>query len=79
MIKIGGKTFQVDLNPDGSPQENSSLPRTYYDSPDSKPRCQKEKAYKWGLGLASNLNHAFALYHWGIHPPLPLNSSENMP
>jgi arylsulfatase A-like enzyme len=71
MITIGEKTFQVDLNPDGFPQENSSLPRTYYESLDSKPRCQKEIAYKWGLGIGSNLNLAFKLGNWGINSPLP--------
>jgi len=49
-------TNEIDLNPDGFPQENSTLPRTYSESLDDKPQCQKEYALKWGLAMESCLN-----------------------
>ncbi len=58
MSRSGGvnETNEIDLNPDGFPQENSTLPRTYSESLDDKPQCQKEYALKWGLAMESCLN-----------------------
>ena len=44
----------VPLNPDGFPQDNSSLPPTYSESLDDKPGCHYEIALKWGLMLKSS-------------------------
>jgi hypothetical protein len=50
----------VDLNPDGFPQENGTLPRTYGESLANKPRCQQDYALKIGymFGAALELNGA---------------------
>lgn len=50
-------TFTVDLNPDGFPQNNSTLPPTFIESLDGKPRCQKDYSLKWGLSLESNSDY----------------------
>ena len=47
----------VDLNPDGFPQENSALPRTYGETLHDKPRCQKDYSLKWGLAMESNADY----------------------
>jgi arylsulfatase A-like enzyme len=57
MTTIGDTTFQAELNPDGFPQENSFLPRTYNESLVNKPRCQQDYALKWGLSQESNINY----------------------
>lgn len=49
----------VELNPGGFPQDNSSLPRTYTESLDDKPRCQKDYALKWGLAFGANIDYTF--------------------
>ncbi len=58
MSRWGGvnETNEIDLNPDGFPQENSTLPRTYAESLGDKPQCQQEYAFKWGLAMESCLN-----------------------
>jgi len=53
------KTFRVDLNPDGFPQDNCTLPRTYAESLEDKPRCQKDYALKWGLAFRSITDYTF--------------------
>jgi arylsulfatase A-like enzyme len=50
---------QIELNPDGFPQENGTLPRTYSESLDDKPRCQKDYSLKWGLALGANTDYNF--------------------
>jgi len=62
------KIFQVDLNPDGFPQNNSFLPRTYAESLDSKPWCQQDNAIKWGLAWGANADFTF------IHGGMPFRS-----
>ncbi len=49
----------VELNPDGFPQDNSALPRTYGETLHDKPRCQKDYSLKWGLAMGANANYAF--------------------
>ena len=49
----------VDLNPDGFPQDNGTLPPTFDESLDDKPRCQKDYALKWGLAFAAKTDYGF--------------------
>ncbi len=51
------ETNVVELNPDGFPQNNSSLPRTYGETLQNKPRCQKDYSLKWGLAMESNTDY----------------------
>lgn len=53
------RIFQVDLNPDGFPQDNSSLPPTFYESLTTKPWCQYDYSYKWGLAWGSKTDYNF--------------------
>ncbi|HOZ49596.1 MAG TPA: sulfatase-like hydrolase/transferase [Candidatus Hydrogenedentes bacterium] len=59
----------VELNPDNFPQNNSALPRTYSESLDDKPRCQKDYALKWGLAIESSTN--YGLQGTQLASPLP--------
>lgn len=43
--------LQVDLNPDGFPQENFSLPPTFSETLSLKPRCQYDYSLKYGLAI----------------------------
>lgn len=58
--RVGGmdenNQYRVDLNPDGFPQNNSNLPRTYDESLDDKPSCQKDYSLKWGLAMGANVD-----------------------
>jgi len=67
----GGMNEQnvIELNPDGFPQDNASLPRTYDEILDGKPRCQKDYSLKWGLSQAANAN--YVLNALGISLPQP--------
>ncbi len=65
------KTFRVDLNPDGFPQDNCALPPTYKESLDDKPRCQKDYALKWGLAFAANWDEGFMEMGLPRLSPLP--------
>ena len=47
-------TFQVNLNPDGFPQENSNLPPTFSENMANKPRCQFDYSYKFGLAFGAS-------------------------
>jgi arylsulfatase A-like enzyme len=61
--RLGGpqnNQIYVDLNPDGFPQQSGTLPRTYSESLDTKPWCQKEYALKWGLSMESSQNYVLA-------------------
>ena len=49
-------TAEVPLNPDGFPQDNGTLPRTYGESLEDKPRCQMDYSLKWGLAWETILN-----------------------
>lgn len=72
--RLGGEQspqIYVDLNPDGFPQNNSTLPRTYTESLDNKPRCQKDYSLKWGLAIATNTNLNFAAGGIPYRSPLP--------
>jgi arylsulfatase A-like enzyme len=72
--RLGGEQdppIYVDLNPDGFPQENSSLPPTYAESLDDKPRCQKDYALKWGLAMETNTNFSFISGGLPYRSPLP--------
>jgi arylsulfatase A-like enzyme len=53
------RIFQVDLNPDGFPQNNSFLPPTYAESLVTKPWSQQENAIKWGLAWGANADYTF--------------------
>ncbi|MFV9690574.1 MAG: sulfatase-like hydrolase/transferase [Desulfobacteria bacterium] len=53
---LDGNPQPIPLNPGGFPQENSSLPPTYAETLDTKPRCQKECGLKWELGMKALLN-----------------------
>lgn len=68
------RKFQVDLNPDGFPQANSLLPRTYSDPLAGKPRCQQDYALKWGLAIESNTNDG--LLGSPFKSPLPFQLQE---
>ncbi|MCX6286474.1 MAG: sulfatase-like hydrolase/transferase [Bacteroidetes bacterium] len=65
------KIIRVDLNPEGFPQENSSLPPTFTESLDDKPRCQKDYAFKWGLACGANTDYNFISNHLDYRSPLP--------
>ncbi|WP_051283874.1 sulfatase-like hydrolase/transferase [Desulforegula conservatrix] len=67
--------YRVDLNPDGFPQNNSSLPRTYNEALDDKPSCQKDYSLKWGLAYGASTN--YGLTGTGITSPLPFQLSED--
>ena len=60
---------EVQLNPDGFPQENSTLPRTYKESFEKKPRCQQDYALKWGLAFEALMN--LKLKQYGYDAPFP--------
>jgi arylsulfatase A-like enzyme len=62
------KIFRVDLNPDGFPQDNSFLSPTFGESPASKPLCQYDYSYKWGLAWAAKTDYTF------IQDTLPFRS-----
>lgn len=49
--------LEVSLNPDGFPQESCSLPATYGESLDEKPRCQKDYSIKYGLVTKSMMEY----------------------
>ena len=64
------KTITVDLNPGGFPQDNSTLPRTYTESLNDKPRCQKDYALKWGLAFGAKTDYNF-IGKLPVRSPLP--------
>ena len=47
--------LEVDLNPDGFPQDNCFLPPTFEESLSDKPQCQYDYSLKYGLALKSKL------------------------
>jgi arylsulfatase A-like enzyme len=71
--RLGGvkSPHVVELNPDGFPQNNSSLPPTYTESLDDKPHCQKDYAYKWGFAFGANIDYSFAQSGSQIKTPQP--------
>jgi arylsulfatase A-like enzyme len=71
------KTFQVDLNPDAFPQGCASLPPTFYESLDTKPRCQEDFAYKWGLAWGSKLDYAFIMQNQPYRTPHPFQLQDS--
>jgi arylsulfatase A-like enzyme len=80
MTVINGDTvqrvFQVDLNPDGFPQNNSFLPRTYRESLASKPWCQQDNAVKWGLAWGANADYTFIQGGMPFRSPHPFQLQE---
>ena len=50
----------VPLNPDGFPQDNCTLPPTYDETLEDKPRCQKDYSMKYGLALKALYNYSKA-------------------
>ncbi len=60
----------VELNPDDFPQNNSTLPRTYSESLDNKPRCQLDYAFKWGTAFAANMDYHFKQVGLDVATPL---------
>ena len=65
------KNIQVDLNPQGFPQENSSLPPTFTESLSEKPRCQQDYAFKWGLAYGANTDYNFIIHNQDFASSLP--------
>lgn len=61
------KDLVVDLNPDGFPQDNCSLPPTFNESLSDKPRCQYDYSLKFGLAIAAQQEHDMP----GIPTPYP--------
>lgn len=57
----------VDLNLDGFPQNNCSLPHTFEESLKDKPRCQYDYSLKFGLAIKSQQEHDMP----GITSPYP--------
>ncbi|MFH1137106.1 MAG: sulfatase-like hydrolase/transferase [Pseudomonadota bacterium] len=47
------KARVVDLNPDGFPQDNCTLPSTFDETLADKPRCQYDYSLKYGLAMRS--------------------------
>lgn len=78
--RLGGvkePKYQIDLNPDGFPQANGTLPRTYNESLDDKPQCQKEYALKWGLAFGANTDYGFTMGNLPYRSPLPFQLQGN--
>ena len=71
------KNIQVDLNPQGFPQENSSLPPTFGESLNDKPRCQQDYAIKWGLAYGANTDYNFIANHQNYRSPLPFQLQDS--
>ena len=65
------RIFQVDLNPDGFPQNNSFLPQTFNESLGYKPWCQQDYALKWGLAYGASTDHNFMQKQMPFRSPLP--------
>jgi arylsulfatase A-like enzyme len=65
-----GIPHNVELNPDGFPQDNSTLPPTYSESLHEKPRCQMDYSLKWGLAFSANIDYNFQPYT-DIRSPQP--------
>ncbi len=65
------RIFQVDLNPDGFPQNNSFLPPTYSETLGFKPWCQQDYMLKWGLAWGSNTDYNFIQKGIGVRSPHP--------
>lgn len=65
------RIFQVDLNPDGFPQNNSSLPPTFAEPLGQKPWCQQEYMLKWGLAWGANTDYTFIKKGMPFRSPLP--------
>jgi len=65
------QTYQVDLNPDGFPQQNSGLPRTYTESLAAKPRCQRDYALKLGFAFGSISDYALIAAGAPMRSPHP--------
>ena len=62
--------YQVELNPDGFPQDNGKLPPTYTESLDDKPQCHKDYSLKWGLAFAAKTDSGF-IGKIPVRSPLP--------
>jgi arylsulfatase A-like enzyme len=73
----GGDGERVALNPDGFPQDNGSLPRTYDESLDDKPRCQRDYALKMGLAFKSMQEYNFSKQGLPITTPQPYQLQSN--
>ncbi len=67
----GGIPVTVDLNPDGLPQDTCSLPRTFEESLDDKPSCQKDYSLKFGIMTKSLWEY------FGIKSPYPFQFQED--
>jgi len=65
------KNIRVDLNPQGFPQENSSLPPTFGESLTDKPSCQQDYSFKWGLAFGANTDYGFSQLGLKKVSPLP--------
>lgn len=71
------KTFRVPLNPDGFPQNNSSLPLTFTESLTNKPRCQQDYAIKWGMAFGTLADYQFIKNGLPYRSPQPFQLQGN--
>jgi|GEM_PF-364524 len=71
------KIFRVDLNPDGFPQNNSSLSPTFTESLVTKPRCQQDYALKWGLAWGAKTDYTFIEEGTDYRSPYPFQLQES--
>ncbi|MEI7983592.1 MAG: sulfatase-like hydrolase/transferase, partial [Bacteroidota bacterium] len=71
------RIFQVDLNPDGFPQNNSFLSPTYNESLVFKPRCQQDYMLKWGLAWGANTDYTFIQSGLPVRSPHPFQLQGN--
>ncbi|MCE5336887.1 MAG: sulfatase-like hydrolase/transferase, partial [Desulfobacteraceae bacterium] len=66
-----GDTLVVPLNPDGFPQNVCSLPRTFKENLETKPRCQYDYSLKFGLCYKSIQEYNFQQQGADITSALP--------
>jgi len=71
------KTFRVPLNPDGFPQNNSSLPLSFTESLTNKPRCQQDYAIKWGMAFGALADYKFIQNGAPYRSPQPFQLQGN--
>ncbi|MCK9204231.1 MAG: sulfatase-like hydrolase/transferase [Bacteroidales bacterium] len=65
------RIFQVDLNPDGFPQNNSFLSPTFTENLSAKPWCQRDYMLKWGLAWGATTDLPFIQWGLDIRSPHP--------
>lgn len=71
------ETIRVPLNPAGFPQDNSSLPPTYNEILSTKPECQQDFLYKWGLGWGAKTDANIGTLSGPLMSPHPFRLQKN--